>query len=114
VVVAQGDICWADLGPPVGAGPGFRHPLVVIQGDSLNQSGLRTTICVLITSNLRLASAYGNVVLRAAQTGLPRDSVANVSQLLTVDKHVLEDPVGHLGEREIKLILTGLDIVLGR
>ena len=114
MVIAQGDICWADLGPPVGAGPGFRHPLIVIQGDSLNQSALRTTICVLVTSNLRLASAQGNVLLKASQTGLPRDSVANVSQLLTVDKSLLEDPVGRLGRREIELILDGIDIVLGR
>ena len=82
MVIARGDICWTDLGPPVGSGPGFRRPVVVAQNDSLNQSSLRTAVCVLLTGNLRLASAKGNVFLTSRQTGLPRDSVANVSQAL--------------------------------
>ncbi len=113
-MIAQGDISWADLGPPVGSGPGFRRPVVVVQNDSLNRSSLRTTICLLLTSNLRLASAEGNVLLTSRSTGLARDSVANVSQLLTVDKALLEDRVGRIGRRELELIFAGIDIVLGR
>jgi mRNA interferase MazF len=114
VVIAQGDICWADLGPPVGSGPGFRRPVVVVQNDSLNRSSLGTTICVLLTGNLRLASAEGNVFVTARATGLQRDSVANVSQILTVDKGLLENPVGRIGRRELGLIFRGIDVVLGR
>jgi len=113
-VIAQGDIYWADLGPPVGSGPGFRRPVVVAQNDSLNQSSLRTAVCVLLTGNLRLASAKGNVLLTSRNTGLPRDSVANVSQLLSVDKRLLEDRVGRIGRRDLELIFAGIDIVLGR
>jgi mRNA interferase MazF len=114
VVIAQGDTCWADLGPPVGSGPGFRRPVVVIQNESLSRSALRTAVCVLLTSNLRLASAQGNVLLSSRKTGLARDSVANVSQLLTVDKGLLENRVGRIGRRELELIFAGIDTVLGR
>ena len=86
VTVAQGDIWWADLPEPPGSAPGFRRPVLVVQGDALNRSRIATVVCVALTSNLKWATAPGNVALPAGTTGLPKDSVANVSQLVTLDK----------------------------
>jgi mRNA interferase MazF len=80
----------------------------------LNRSAIRTAVCVLVTGNVRLAEAKGNVLLAARKTGLPRDSVANVSQIVTVDKSLLEDRIGRVTRQEVGLILAGIDIVLGR
>jgi mRNA interferase MazF len=114
VVVSQGDVFWASLADPTGSGPGFRRPVVVVQGDAFNASRLATVVVVPLTSNLRWAAAPGNVLLRADRTGLPKDSVANVSQIVAVDRSVLSDRVGHLAEAELALILAGIDLVLGR
>ncbi|HEY6957704.1 MAG TPA: type II toxin-antitoxin system PemK/MazF family toxin [Candidatus Limnocylindria bacterium] len=114
MVVAQGDICWAELPPPRGSAPGFRRPVVVVQADAFNESAIGTVVCVAITSNLRWADAPGNVLLRAASSGLDRDSVANVSQIVTVDRTALTRRVGHLSPRLLSLVLSGIDIVLGR
>src|SRR5207237_7430259 len=86
VVVAQGDVCWASLPDPAGSGPGFRRPVVVVQGDAFNASRIATVVVVPLTSNLRWASAPGNALLSARRTGLSRDSVANVSQIVSVDR----------------------------
>ena len=114
MVVSQGDVFWASLADPTGSGPGFRRPVVVVQGDAFNASRLATVVVVPLTSNLRWAAAPGNVLLRADRTGLPKDSVANVSQIVAVDRSVLSDRVGHLAEAELALILAGIDLVLGR
>jgi mRNA interferase MazF len=114
MVVAQGDVCWADLPAPTGSGPGFRRPVLVVQGDALNRSRIATVVCVPLTSNLRWAHAPGNAILRARSTGLPKDSVANVSQILALDRTLLTRRVGRLARRRIDLILAGIDIVLGR
>lgn len=114
MVISQGDVCWAELGDPVGSGPGFRRPVAVVQGDTFNASRIATTVVVPLTSNLRLGAAPGNVVLSAARTGLPKDSVANVSQLVSVDRQLLSNRVGHLKSIELDLILAGIDLVLGR
>ena len=114
MVISQGEIWWADLPAPVGSGPGFRRPVVVVQGDAFNRSRLGTVLCVPLTSNLKWADAPGNVLLGAAQTGLPKDSVANVSQLVALDKSVLTDRVGKLPRPKVELILAGIDIALGR
>ncbi len=114
MVVAQGDVLWASLPDPTGSGPGFRRPVVVVQGEAFNASRLATAVVVPLTSNLRWASAPGNVLLPAKSTGLPRDSVANVSQIVAVDRAVLEERVGHLGSRDLQRILAGIDLVLGR
>jgi mRNA interferase MazF len=114
MVIAQGDIYWVDLGPPVGSGPGFRRPVVVVQNDSLNRSALGTAVCVLLTGNLRHAAARGNVLLPARGTGLPRDSVANVSQIFSIDKGLLEARAGRVSRRQLQLIFAGIDVVLGR
>jgi mRNA interferase MazF len=114
MVIAQGEVWWADLAPPRGSDPGFRRPVVVVQGDSLNRSRIATAVCVALTSNLKWASAPGNVLLDARATGLARDSVANVSQLVTLDKSILAERTGKLPRKKLDLILSGIDVVLGR
>jgi mRNA interferase MazF len=94
--------------------PGFRRPVVVIQGEALNQSRIGTVICVPLTSNIKWSNAPGNVVLTSKTTGLTKDSVANVSQILTVDREMLTECVGKLSSARLRLILAGLDVVLGR
>lgn len=114
MVVTQGDVLWADLPEPRGSEPGFRRPVVVVQGDALNRTDIATVICIPLTSNLRLARALGNVLLPTRSTGLPQDSVANVSQILAVDRSRLTEHVGHLSPRELHLLFSGMDIALGR
>ena len=114
MVISQGEIWWAVLPAPVGSGPGFRRPVVVVQGDALNRSRLATAVCVPLTSNLRWAAAPGNVLLAARTTGLPQDSVANVSQVVALDRNLLDDRAGKLPEAKLELLLSGLDVVLGR
>jgi mRNA interferase MazF len=114
MVISQGDVCWASLPDPVGSGPGFRRPVVVVQGDAFNASRISTAVVVPLSSNQRLAAAPGNVALRAATTGLPKDSVANVSQILAIDRELLTERVGHLPRAYLERILTGLDLLVGR
>jgi len=113
-VISQGEIWWADLPTPTGSGPGFRRPVVVVQSDALNQSRIATVVCVPLTSNLKWALAPGNVRLSARTTGLPKDSVANVSQLLTLDKELLTKQVGRLPRAKLELLFFGIDLVLGK
>jgi mRNA interferase MazF len=114
VVIAQGDVWWASLPAPAGSGPGFRRPVVVVQGDAVNRSRIATVVCVPLTSNMRWATAPGNVALQARMTGLPKESVANVSQIITLDRELLTDRVGQIPRSKIELILSGIDIILGR
>jgi mRNA interferase MazF len=113
-LVSQGEVWWADLPVPSGSGPGFRRPVVIVQADSLNRSRIATLVCVPLTSNLRRATAPGNVSLIARLTGLPKESVANVSQILTLDRNLLTERVGKVSPGKLQLILSGIDIVLGR
>lgn len=114
MVICQGEVWWAELSEPVGSGPGFRRPIVVIQGDALNRSKLATVVCVPLTSNLKWSEAPGNVLLSTRVTGLPKESVANVSQLISLDKSILRERVGKLPNTKIDLILRGIDVILGR
>jgi mRNA interferase MazF len=114
VVISQGDVWWADLPAPTGSGPGFRRPVVVVQGDALNRSRIATVVCVPLTSNLKWADAPGNVRLTPRLTGLPKESVANVSQIVTLDKSRLTEHVGKVPHAKLGLILSGIDVVLGR
>jgi mRNA interferase MazF len=114
MVIAQGEIWWADLPEPAGSEPGFRRPVVVIQNDAFNRSRIATVICVALTSNLKLAVAPGNVLLPAQATGLDKDSVANVSQLVTVDKSNLTERVGKLPKAKLQSVFFGIDVVMGR
>jgi mRNA interferase MazF len=114
MVVGQGEVWWADLGVPAGSQPGFRRPVIVVQGDALNRSRLATVVCVPLTTNLRWADAPGNTLLTARATGLPKDSVANASQVVTLDKTVLTERTGKLPRVKLDLILAGIDVILGR
>jgi len=114
MVMSQGEVWWADLRAPGGSEPGFRRPVVIVQGDALNRSRIATVVCVPLTSNLRWSDAPGNVRLSARTTGLPKDSVANVSQVVTLDRTVLSERVGKLSRARVELLLSGIDVVLGR
>lgn len=114
VEIAQGDIWWADLPSPTGSGPGFRRPVLIVQGDHLNRSRIATAVCVPLTSTLRWADAPGNVVLPAGVSGLAKDSVANASQILSVDRSFLASRVGRLPPKRLAQVMSGIDIVLGR
>ena len=114
MVISQGDVWWADLAPPVGSAPGFRRPVVVVQGDAFNRSRIATVVCIPLTSNTRWADAPGNVLLTPAVTNLPKESVANASQIVTIDKSLLVERAGKLPRAKLELVLSGLDAVLGR
>jgi len=113
-VIAQGEVWWADLADPAGSEPGYRRPVVVVQCDAFNASTLRSVVCVALTSNTRWADAPGNVLLTARATGLARTSVANVTQLVTLDRDVLAERAGRLSASNLELVLAGIDTVLGR
>jgi mRNA interferase MazF len=114
MVIGQGDVCWASLADPIGSAAGFRRPVVIVQGDTFNASRIATTVVVPLTSNQRLAAAPGNVALPAAATGLPKDSVANVSQIVAIDRAILTERVGRIPAAQLDRILAGIDLVLGR
>ncbi len=114
VAVAQGEVWWADLGEPAGSGPGYRRPVLVVQGDAFNRSAIATVVCVPMTSNLKWAGAPGNVLLNPRDSGLPKESVANVSQLVALDRTALVDRVAIVAAAKLELVLRGIDVVLGR
>lgn len=109
----RGDIRWAELPEPLGSAPGFTRPVVIVSDDDFNCSEIATVVCVAVTSNLRLAAAPGNVGLPSADSGLPHDSVVNVSQIATVDKRALSEPVGGVDAAAMERIEQGLLLVLG-
>jgi mRNA interferase MazF len=111
-VIRRGEIWWASLPEPVGSEPGSRRPLVVVQSDAFNRSGLATVLGVALTTKTGLADAPGNVMLEAGDTGLPRDSVANVSQVVTADKRFLTERVSRIGPEALAAIEDGLRLVL--
>jgi len=114
MVVYQGEIWWADLGEPSGSAPGFRRPVLVMQCDAINRSRIATVVCVPLTSNLKWANAPGNVLLKASATGLPKDSVANVSLIVALDRAQLTERVGKLPPRHVTAVVNGIDAILGR
>ncbi len=114
MVVSRGEVWWAELPEPTGAGPGFRRPVVVVQGDTINRSRIATVVCVPLTSNLKWAEAPGNVVLAPRDTGLDKSSVANASQITALDKALLVERTAKLPRAKIELILSGIDVILGR
>ena len=114
MVVAQGEVWWADLTGPRGSSPGFRKPIVVVQGDAFNRSRIATVVCVPLTSNLKWADAPGNVLLGSAHTGLSKESVANVSAIVTLDKAELTERTGKIPSAKLRLILAGIDVLLGK
>ena len=113
MVVAQGEVWWADLPPPVGSGPGFRRPVIIVQSDAFNRSHIATVVCVPLSTNLTWADVPGNALLTADVTHLPKDSVANASQIITVDRELLLERVGKLPRAKLELVLAGVETILG-
>ena len=111
MVINQGDVYWIDLEEPSGSDPGFRHPHVVVQNDLFNHSRLATVVVCLLTTNLRLASAPGNVLLNMGEANLSRQSVVNVTQLYTVDKADLTEWIGGLSENRVRQIVAGIRLL---
>ena len=112
MVVKQGDFYWVDLGDPVGSAPGFLHPHVIVQNDTFNQSKIRTVVVCALTSNLKRASAPGNVLLEPGEANLPKQSVVNISQVFTVDRSQLAEKIGTLSPRRVRQIIDGLQLLL--
>lgn len=108
----RGEVWWADLPDPVASEPGYRRPVLIVQSDAFNRSRINTVIAAVVSSSLRLAAAPGNVQLTARESGLTRDSVVNVSQLITVDKSFLTERVGQLSSRTMQAIEDGMRLVL--
>ena len=112
MVIKRGDIWWADLPEPSGAGPGYRRPVIIVQADKFNRSEISTIIIAVITTNLRFANSLGNVSLTEIQTGLPKDSVVNVTQLYTIDESLLLEYVSFVSDKKMEQINEGLRHVL--
>lgn len=113
MVIRRGDIWWASGPEPVGSGPGARRPYLIVSADDFNDSRILTVVGALITSNLRLGDAPGNVVLSPKVSGLPQPSVVNVSQVITLDKRDLTDRVGRLPANVLATVNDGLRLALG-
>jgi len=111
--IRQGDLFWVDLGEPGGSEPGFRHPYVVLQSNVFNESRLNTVVLCALTSNVRRAKAPGNVLLPKGEGNLPKDSVVNITQIITVDKSDLVEKMGSLSPTRINQIIEGVKLLLG-
>ncbi len=111
-MIRQGDIYWVDLEEPIGSGPGYRHPHVVVQNNVFNTSRIQTVVICTLTTNLRLADAPGNVLLELGEANLPRRSVVVISQIFTVDKRQLGEYIGSLSGKKVEQILAGIDLLL--
>lgn len=110
--VKQGEIYWIELGVPRGSGPGYRHPHVVVQNNVFNASRINTVVVCALTSNLKRAKAPGNVLLKKGEGGLKKESVVNVSQMLTVDKSDLVEKIGALSPSRVKQIVDGTKLLV--
>jgi mRNA interferase MazF len=112
VDIRQGDVFWIDLGIPSGSGPGYKHPHVVVQNNVFNQSRIGTVVVCALTSNLKREKAPGNVFLNKGEGGLPKDSVVNISRIITVDKSDLVEKIGSLPPTKIKEIIQGIKLLI--
>jgi mRNA interferase MazF len=112
VVIKRGAIWLAELGEPMGSEPGYRRPVLVVQSNDFNRSKINTVIVAVITSNLKLAVAPGNVLLKKRDSGLTKDSVINISQIITIDKEILMEFIGFIGAKFMRKIDEGLKTVL--
>ena len=112
MVINQGDIFWVDLGEPIGSGPGYRYPHVVIQNNLFNKSRINTVVVCVLTSNLKRAEVPGNVLLDPGEANLSKQSVINVSQIYTVDKQNLVEKIGTLSSKRVQEVLNGISLLL--
>ncbi len=108
----RGEIWWAELPEPIASGPGYRRPVLIIQSNDFTRSRIQTVIAIVLTTNLRLAAAPGNVLVTADDTNLPKDSVVNISQIITVDKSFLAERVSEVDNRIMLLVEDGVRTVL--
>jgi len=112
MVIKRGQIWWAELPEPIGSGPGYRRPLLIIQSNNFNKSKINTIIAAVITSNIRLSAAPGNILLSTQKSKLPKESVINVSQLITIDKSFLTEKVNTLSNSIMANVDEGVRLVL--
>ncbi len=112
MVINQGDVYWIDLGRPFGSEPGYRRPHVVVQNDSYNRSLINTVVVCALTTNTAWAEAPGNVLLQEGEANLPRESVVNIMQVLTVDRQRFREKIGALSSRRLQEVLQGLSLLL--
>ncbi len=109
--ISQGDIYWLDLGEPEGSEPGFRRPVIVIQNDVFNTSRIQTTVVCICTNNLKRLKSPGNVLLKKGTSGIKKDCVINITQILTVNKNDLEEKIGLLSEKKLKDVIAGINLL---
>ena len=112
MTIKQGDIFWIDLGIPGESEPGYRHPHIVIQNNIFNESKINTVVVCALTSNIKRASAPGNVLLKKDEGNLPKDSVVNISQVITVNKSDLVEKIGSLSRARVKQIIEGVKLLI--
>lgn len=112
MTIRQGDVFWIDLGEPKGSEPGYRHPHIVVQNNVFNRSRINTVVVCALTSNLKRASVPGNVLLKKGEANLKKESVVNVSQIVTVDKADLEEKIGTLSLTRTREVIAGLKLLL--
>ncbi len=112
MVISQGDIFWLVLDEPEGSEPGYRHPFVVIQNDAFNKSKISTAVVCALTSNVKLASAPGNILLTKGEGDLPKSSVVNISQVMTIDKGDLKEKIGQLSKKRVEEIVAGFEFLI--
>ena len=110
--IKQGDIFWIDLGVPHGSEPGYKHPHVIVQNNIFNLSRINTVVVCAVTSNLKLSKAPGNILLKKGEGGLKKDSVINISQIITVDKADFVEKIGRLSSTRIKQIIDGIKLLV--
>jgi mRNA interferase MazF len=113
-LVKQGDLYWATPPDPRGPEPGYDRPVVVVQQTAINSSEIRTVVCVSLTTNIRLANVPGNVLLSPQKTTLNKTSIANVSQVITLDKRYLKSYIATLPAEALAAVLDGIELMLGR
>lgn len=111
-MIQRGDVWWVELDEPHGSAPGYRRPVLVVQSDAFNRSRIGTVVALTLTSNLRLADAPGNVLVPRRASGLPRDSVVNVSQIVTLDRADLAECAGQLPKEVLRQVDRGVKLVL--
>ena len=112
MIIRQGDVFWIDLEEPEGSEPGFRHPHVVVQNNVFNRSRINTVVVCSLTSNLKRAAVPGNVLLKKGEANLKKDSVVNVSQIVTIDRADLVERIGTLSPDRVKQIIEGIGLLL--
>lgn len=110
--IRQGDVYWVDLADPEGSGPGYRHPHVVVQNNVFNHSRINTVVVCALTSNLKRAAVPGNVLLKKGEANLKKDSVVNISQVVTIDKADLLEHIGTLSPSRVKQIVAGIKLLI--